>query len=185
MSQELMDRFLFRLRAEYPHYPLSVRPYQSPDDESVECFIDILLVPHALLHAVGMRAWELADEVYGNAPVPFLMTSVSPESSAKYFGDTLAQSAGIVVASASFEGAHAPIPLGPASTTTTTAIEAPWGEGAFHWVEERDGAFDSRSTHAWDVVLPIESMQPSLREPNSTDLSTSVRPDEPRYSLAA
>lgn len=89
MTRSRLERFLHRLRVEYPDFPLSVRPYQSPDDETIEHFIDILLVPEARLHEVGMRAWELAIDVYGDEHTPFLMTSVCPESSVEYFAKEL------------------------------------------------------------------------------------------------
>lgn len=84
-----MDRFLEVLRAEYPDYPLSVRKYSCPDDPTIECFIDILLVPTDRLHDVAWQAWGLAEEVYGDEPTRFLMTTVDPESSAEHFAEEL------------------------------------------------------------------------------------------------
>jgi len=46
-------------------------------------------VPRDRLHDVAWRAWEIAEEVYGDEPTTFLMTTVSPESSTEHFAKQL------------------------------------------------------------------------------------------------
>jgi hypothetical protein len=94
MSPGCLDRFLGRLRAEYPDYPLAVRRYSSPDDPTIEHSIDILLVPASQLHAVAWHAWELTEEVYGDDATPFVMGAVDPESSEEYFAEELEKARG-------------------------------------------------------------------------------------------
>lgn len=91
MITSLMDRFLERLRQAYPEYPISVQRYSSPDDPTIEYFIDILLVPDEKLHDTNWDAWGLAEEVYGEQSMPFLMSAVNPETSAEHAADDLSR----------------------------------------------------------------------------------------------
>lgn len=188
MTQPRMELFLARLGAEYPQYPLSVRPYQSPDDETVEFFIDILLVPETQLHEVGMRAWVLADEVYGDTPVPFLMTSVSPESSIEYFADELANTRPDLAVDFLVEGLSR-IELDPAwfpVASETETLLASTVESPFQWGKSDPGPYA-----AWlSVVQTLVAAGPAetaLFAPNPGSLSTSVGPDSVgnNFSLAA
>jgi hypothetical protein len=77
-----------------PEYVVSVRPYRCMDDASITHFINILMVPNDRLHSVVWRAWELADSIYGDEPVRFLMATVNPESSEKYFAKELGKARG-------------------------------------------------------------------------------------------
>jgi hypothetical protein len=82
--------FLQRLDQEHAgEFVISVRPYSCEEDRSITHFVNILMVPRGRLHNVAWRAWEIAEEVYGNEPTTFLMTTVSPESSAEHFAAQL------------------------------------------------------------------------------------------------
>lgn len=85
----LSSSFLARLEAEFPEYPLAVQRWCDPDDPSIEWFLNLLLVPLEELHAVSIRAWDVAIDEYGDELIPFHLTTVSPESSAKYFAKQL------------------------------------------------------------------------------------------------
>lgn len=89
MSDKFQD-FLRALRSKFsPDYVLSVRPYRCVDDETITHWVNILMVPTEKLHDVTWDAWGLAEEIYGDEPTQFLMTSVNPESSEKYFAEAL------------------------------------------------------------------------------------------------
>lgn len=185
----LLDRFVDRLRAEYPHFPLSVRPYQSPDDPTIELFIDILLVPEAQLHEVGMRAWELANEVYGDAHAPFLMTSVCPESSVEYFAKEL-EEAGVRLREVPTGGHVAtptasPLFTAPEPISVTVSVEAlVWVPGGgVQWIEPSQELLLAWHTQDLSQLLqghPAPTLAPTQSSPAST-----VRSLESNYPLAA
>ena len=91
MSDSRLDPLLVRLRAEFPNNVVAIRPYQSPDDPSIEYSIDILGVSDDDLIDVSRRAWELAFDLFGTGPVFFMMTSVDKENSAKFYAKELAE----------------------------------------------------------------------------------------------
>lgn len=88
MTQPLLERFLSRLRTEYPSYPLVVLPY-SREDPTIEYFIHLLDVPIEELSRVLHHAWELAFEVFGEETIPFHLTPMDPEISAESFPEAL------------------------------------------------------------------------------------------------
>jgi hypothetical protein len=86
-----IEKLVSRLREAFPCYVVAVRPYCSPDDPLIEYFIDILQVPDDDLCPASEKAWNLAFELLGDAPVFFLMTTVGRENSAKFFAKELVE----------------------------------------------------------------------------------------------
>jgi hypothetical protein len=85
MTAQSSQELLHAIRREYPWARFEVRPYRNEDDPAIECFIYVLNTPKALLREVNLRAWELALDLYGTTPVPFLLRAVSEEKTARYF----------------------------------------------------------------------------------------------------
>jgi hypothetical protein len=84
------QEFLDRLKAEFPsEFAIVVHPFTIEEDRSITHFVNILMVPRDRLHDVVWRAWEIAEEIYGDEPTTFLMTTVSPEATAEHFAEQL------------------------------------------------------------------------------------------------
>lgn len=82
------ESFLAKLQHTFPSFPVVTRKFSRRDDPGVEHLVHILGVPHAALSSVASEAWDLAFALYGNAPVPFLLTTLPPETSAVHFPST-------------------------------------------------------------------------------------------------
>lgn len=80
-----LARLLKVLQSETPEYPVIIRPYTRIDDPGIGHFVHILGVPANKLTSVADRAWDLVFEAYDDAPVPFHLTALTPETSATFF----------------------------------------------------------------------------------------------------
>jgi hypothetical protein len=85
-----LELFLERLRWEFEDYVVVALPYRSPDDETIEHFLHLLDVPEDDLGPATWKALEIAVEIYGEAPLPFHLTTIDPETSAKYYAKEVA-----------------------------------------------------------------------------------------------
>ncbi len=81
------DAFLERLRQEFPKAEIVVEPHACEDDPSITLFVHVLGIPVGALSKASRRCWSLAFEVFGDHPIPFLLTTVDPETAATHFPD--------------------------------------------------------------------------------------------------
>jgi len=88
MSDKVLE-FLGLLESKYPDFTVIRLPYSSEGDDSISSFIHILGVPKSMLTQVSEASWSLALDVFKDEPIPFLLTTVDPESSLAHFPDHL------------------------------------------------------------------------------------------------
>ncbi len=81
VSDDLLDQFIHIVRAQFPAYRVKVQDW-STDDHGIRHFVHVTRVPRDRLAAVEDRCWDIAMEIYGAEPIPFLLTAVSPETEA-------------------------------------------------------------------------------------------------------
>ncbi len=91
MTDPRLDRFVIRLREEFPSYVVAIRAFESPEDPSIEFFVNILRVPDDDICRTSDRAWELTSDYFGEGQLSFLMTAVDKENSSKFYAKELAE----------------------------------------------------------------------------------------------
>jgi len=81
VSDDRLDQFVRIVHTQFPAYRVKVQDW-STDDPGIRHFVHVTGVPRDRLAAVEDRCWDIATEVYGTEPIPFLLTAVSPETEA-------------------------------------------------------------------------------------------------------
>ncbi|MCC6407739.1 MAG: hypothetical protein IT453_11270 [Planctomycetes bacterium] len=91
MNPSKLDKFLATVRARWPQYRIVAVPFTADEDPAIQHFVHLLDVPDDAYESVSDRAWELAFDLFGDEELPFVMTTIDPDTSANHFPVTTAE----------------------------------------------------------------------------------------------
>lgn len=85
MSEDKLSTLIREIKNKYPSLSIQTSPYHYNEDLHIQYFLWILNVPNELLCKVENYTIERALELYGDEPLPFCVSAVSPEKTSEYF----------------------------------------------------------------------------------------------------
>lgn len=85
MTLARLESYCERLRSEFPGHRLVTRERVDADLPQIRHALYLLDVPLGLLHHVAWRGLEIAFEVWGDDPVPFVLHTIDPASTRVHF----------------------------------------------------------------------------------------------------
>lgn len=86
MSDPRMAAVLAAIAERYPGVTIEVRPNPDPDTaDGIPHYVLVLDAPREVVNELDDYALDLAFDVYGNDPIPFLLHAVDPENTAKCY----------------------------------------------------------------------------------------------------
>jgi len=113
MSDDRIAVLAREIESAYPGTRVWVEPHSNEEDPAIRAFLWILDSPGGKLCAVEDFAIDRALEIYAGAPLPFHVSAVSPETTARCFTGKPAR----------------PSPTAPRSSESASEVREPGTDG--------------------------------------------------------